>query len=119
MKKKKILIADDSKTFVLFEELLLSSLICTTIKAYSGIEALQKAKSEVPDLILLDIHMPEMNGIEVCRLLKNDKETKQIPIIIVTAHANESEECVKAGCNEIVTKPIEKKHLLSIVKKYI
>jgi CheY-like chemotaxis protein len=119
MKKKKILIADDSKTFILFEELLLSSLICTTLRAYNGLEALQKARSESPDLILLDIHMPQMNGIEVCRVLKNDKATKHIPIIIVTAHANEINECIKAGCEEVITKPIEKKALLSIVKKYI
>lgn len=117
--KKKILIADDSKTFVLFEELLLSNLPCSIIKTYNGLEALQKIKSELPDLILLDIHMPQMNGIEVCRLLRNDNITKKIPIIIITAHADEIETCQKAGCDEVITKPIERKKLISIVKKYI
>lgn len=117
--KKKILIADDSKTFILFEELLLASLSCSIIKTYNGIEALQKTKSELPDLILLDIHMPHMNGIEVCRLLKSDNITKKIPIIIVTAHADQIETCKKVGCDEVITKPVEKKKLISLIKKYI
>ena len=117
--KKKILIADDSKTFLLFEELLLSELSCDIVKAFNGVEAIQKVQTEFPDLILLDIHMPELNGIECCRIIKGNPVIKSIPVIVVTAHGNEKELCIKAGCNEVLTKPVDKKTLLSIVRKYL
>jgi CheY-like chemotaxis protein len=117
--KKKILIADDSKTFLLFEELLLSELICDIVKANNGVEAFQKAQTELPDLILLDIHMPELNGIECCRLIKSNPATSRIPVIIVTAHGNERNSCIKAGCTEIITKPVDKKNLITLVRKHL
>lgn len=119
MKKKKVLIADDSRTFLLLEELLLSNLSLEVIKAYNGIEALQKTNKEIPDLILLDINMPEMNGIECCRLIKSNNPTKHIPIIIVTSHHEKQEDCFKAGCDDVIIKPINNKMLLSIIKKYL
>ena len=117
--KKKILIADDSKTFLLFEELLLSELSCTILKAYNGVEALQKIQEEIPNLILLDIHMPELSGVECCRMIKKNPAICKIPVIIVTAHGSEKETCLKAGCNAIITKPVDRKSLLETVKKYL
>ncbi len=119
MKKKKVLIADDSKTFLLLEELLLSNLSFEVLKAYNGIEAFQITNKEKPDLILLDINMPEMDGIECCRLLKSSVHTKHIPVIIVTSHQEIKQDCFKAGCDDIIIKPINNRNLISLIKKYL
>ena len=82
--------------------------------AVNGQEGLDKALAEIPDLILLDMSLPLMDGWEVARRLKGDAKTKNIPTIALTAHAmaGDREKAIEAGCDEYDTKPVEFKRLL-------
>lgn len=81
----------------------------SVITAHDGEEGHLLARSEMPDLILMDISLPVMNGWEVTRLLKNNSSTRHIPIIALTAHAlvTDREKAFEAGCDDYDTKPIE------------
>jgi len=81
----------------------------SVITAHDGEEGHLLARSEMPDLILMDISLPVMNGWEVTRLLKNNSSTRHIPIIALTAHAlvTDREKALEAGCDEYDTKPVE------------
>lgn len=116
----KILVIDDKKDNLIAASALLKNLIsdCTAITAQSGAEGIKKAQTELPDTILLDIKMPEMDGFEVCRALKNDENTARIPIIILTAIKTDSKSRVKAletGADAFLTKPIEETELVAQV----
>jgi len=84
------------------------------VTALDGSEGLSMASSEMPDLILLDMDLPEIDGWEVARRLKNDSKTNQIPIIALTAYAmaGDREKALEAGCDDYDTKPVEFKRLL-------
>ena len=90
-------------------------------EAYDGEEALEKAKTENPDLILLDIMMPKLTGYEVCRRLREDASTKNIPIIMITA-LHEMDDRIKgieAGANDFTSKPFNKIELLARIKSLL
>jgi DNA-binding response OmpR family regulator len=76
-----------------------------------GADALDLAKDEKPQIILLDLRMPELDGLEICRKLKADKATRTIPVIVVTAYNNELNEALAAGADDFVAKPV---HLLDL-----
>lgn len=121
VEKSKILIVDDIPVNIQLQETYLSSLGFHTIVAHNGIEALKKVSEEHPDLILLDVMMPKMNGFETCKHLKRQKETRHIPIIMVTA-LNELEDKIKgleAGADDFITKPFNKLELLARVKSLL
>jgi two-component system, cell cycle response regulator DivK len=79
------------------------------VTAHDGEQGLLMARSEMPDLILMDISLPLMGGLEVTRLLKSDEATRQIPIIALTAHAlvTDRDKAFEAGCDDYDTKPVE------------
>jgi len=83
------------------------------IEAVDGEEAIEKARAENPDLILLDIYLPKMDGYEVTRTLKGDQDLQYIPIIALTAHAmkGDREEALAIGCDGYITKPINVREL--------
>ena len=88
------------------------------IQAVDGLDAIDKALAEEPDVILMDIMMPKMNGIDACRQLKNDPRTEHIPIVLVTA-LNEREDRLRglgAGADDFLTKPVNDLQLLSRVR---
>ena len=87
----------------------------------SGEEALESIENKQPDLILLDILMPGINGFELCKMLKNDIRTRIIPIIIVTGLTDrkEREKALDAGAEDFLTKPIDKFELTARVKSLI
>ena len=117
MKNKTILAVDDTAINLdILEELLKQY---DVVNAISGEDALDIVKKEKIDLILLDIMMPVMDGYEVCRRLKSDDNTKNIPIIFITAKADEDsiEKAYDLGGTDYVTKPFRPKELISRVKK--
>ena len=91
------------------------------VTAVDGQQALQMASTESPDLILLDLSLPVMDGWAVARKLKSDPATKNIPIIALTAHAmaGDREKAMSAGCDEYDTKPIELKRLLGKINSFL
>lgn len=91
------------------------------VLAYDGQEGLDKAKKDKPDLIILDLMLPKMDGYKVCGLLKNDTRYSKIPIIMFTARAQEEDVRLgkDLGAEEYVSKPFDSKILLSKVKKLL
>ncbi|MDN3514492.1 MAG: response regulator [Candidatus Brocadia sp.] len=118
MNKAKILVADDIKQNVKLLRVILTSSDYDVIEAYDGEEALIKAKTETPDLILLDIMMPKLTGYEVCKKLRADAMTKNIPIVMITA-LHEMDDRIKgieAGADDFISKPFNKAELLARIK---
>lgn len=121
MSKAKILVADDIKQNVKLLRVILTASEFDVIEAYDGEEALEKAKSGNPDLVLLDIMMPKLTGFEVCQRLRAEGTTKNIPIIMITA-LHEMEDRIKgieAGADDFISKPFNKTELLARVKSLL
>ena len=91
------------------------------VMAVDGKEGVEMAKTEYPDIILMDLSLPIMDGWEATSTLKADSETKSIPIIVLTAHAmaGDREKALGAGADEYDTKPIEFKRLLGKIKEFL
>ncbi len=106
----RILIADDNQANRELLEAYLSTLDCELDIAVDGREALDKARSFRPDLILLDVMMPKLSGFEVCQKIKQDAELKGIMILMVTAlnELGDIERAVDAGTNDFLSKPVQK-----------
>jgi CheY-like chemotaxis protein len=119
--RKKILLVDDTDTILLFLKTLLAGHDFEFLTAKNGAEAVEKARRERPDLVLLDIFMPVMDGIEACRVMKGDPELKDIPVVIVTARseAENVERCLDAGCDDYVFKPVRKLELLDKINRLL
>jgi CheY-like chemotaxis protein len=119
MERKKILLVDDSKTAIFMEQTLLKkSGIYDLVTASDGAEGVSKASAELPDLILMDMVMPHMTGLEAARALRQREDTKHIPIIMVTTRG-EAENVAAgrdSGCNDYVTKPIDGPVLLAKIR---
>ncbi|HVT83292.1 MAG TPA: response regulator [Phycisphaerae bacterium] len=116
-----ILVVDDNAPNVELVLAYLESLNSTIHTASDGVEALAKVAKVNPDLILLDIMMPKMSGFEVCRRLKADPKTRDIPIIMVTAlnELGDIERGVESGTDDFLSKPINKLELLTRVKSLL
>ncbi|MBN2144864.1 MAG: response regulator [Candidatus Aureabacteria bacterium] len=92
------------------------------VSAASGDDALLQLKSVIPDLIVLDLTMPKMNGFEVCKLLKENKETARIPVIFLTAAGSEMEtklQSLMVGAVDYLAKPFEGEELVTTIKKHL
>jgi CheY-like chemotaxis protein len=89
-----------------------------TGEACNGLEALERVKRFKPEIILLDWMMPVMNGLETCKRLKQDPETKHIPVLMITVveGADKKQEALDAGCNDFMNKPIKKQEILYKLK---
>jgi CheY-like chemotaxis protein len=113
--KKKILLVDDSSTALMIEQMLLNKAAYDVITARDGAEGVAKAAVERPDLILMDVVMPKMTGIEACRALRAQEATRTIPIILVTTRGEREnvEQGFASGCNDYVTKPINGLELIT------
>lgn len=118
---KKVLIVDDELDIVETLKFMLESEGITCITAYDGEEALNLAKSENPDLMILDVMLPKINGYKICRLLKFDAKYKQIPILMVTARSQEEDRAIgeETGADEYITKPFEINEVVEKVKNYL
>jgi DNA-binding response OmpR family regulator len=118
---KRILVVDDEKDLVETIKLKLTSEGYEVDEAFDGKQALEKVKQRQPDLILLDVMMPQVNGYQVCRELKKSDKFKQIPVVMLTAKAQESDKFwgMETGADDYVTKPFEFDALLSSIKKLL
>lgn len=116
--RKKILLVDDSSTALLLARMVLQGMSYDVVTARDGVEGLEKAIQVRPDLILLDVMMPRMDGIEACKRLRDEPTTANIPIIMVTTRGEEgiAEASYAYGCNEFVTKPVDAAELLAKVR---
>jgi len=120
MAKKKILVVDDAE----FNRDLIVQLLedeYELLEAVDGEEGVKKAEQEKPDLILMDLGMPVMDGWEATRRIKANSELKDIPIIAVTSHAMVGDEIQarEAGCDDYIAKPIDENELIRKIKKFL
>ena len=113
--KKKVLLVDDSPTVLMVEKMILAKGPFQVVTARDGREAIEKAKSEQPDIVLLDVVMPNLDGLSACAAIRQPPATAHIPIIMVTTRGEETnvETAFLNGCTDYVTKPINGIELLT------
>jgi DNA-binding response OmpR family regulator len=117
----KVLVGDDEEDVLNLVSSNLKSAGFTVLKASDGIEVLAKARSDAPALVVLDLMLPGLSGLEVCKLLKGDPETARIPIIMLTAKAEEIDRIVglELGADDYITKPFSPRELVLRVKSVL
>jgi len=113
-----VLVVDDNQQNLELLLAYLEDVDCKTVSATDGMRALEIVKDMPPDLILLDVMMPRMSGFEVCRRVKNDPKTADIPVIMVTAlnELGDIERAISSGTDDFLSKPINKWELLTRVR---
>jgi CheY-like chemotaxis protein len=119
---KKVLLVDDSTTALMMEEMILKQRTqyeCVT--AQDGLDAVSRAVVEAPDLVLMDVVMPRLNGFEACKRMRLENSLRDIPIILVTTRGEEEyvEAGFQSGCNDYITKPINGFELVTLLKSYL
>ena len=118
---KKILIVDDEQDIVESLKFVLEASDYACYCAYNGEDGLKLAKELTPDLIILDVMMPKINGYKISRLLKYDNKYKDIPILMITARSQDEDKLIgeETGADEYITKPFKVDNVLEIVKNYL
>lgn len=121
MSPKKILVVDDEVDLVETVRFSLELEGFDVLVSYNGEDALNQARKESPDLIILDLMLPKLDGYKVCRLLKFDERYKHIPILMLTAKTQEKDKILgkETGADEYITKPFEMDVLMEKVKAYL
>lgn len=119
--KKKVMIVEDNELNLRLFRDLLSAFGYETVETRDGLKALELAKIEMPDLILMDIQLPHVSGLDVTQWIKADKATKKIPIIAVTAFAmrGDEERIKEGGCQAYLSKPIQVQSFIKTIKDFI
>jgi DNA-binding response OmpR family regulator len=119
LKKKKILVVEDEADFLELLRLRFKEDGFAIATATNGIEAVKKARSLLPDMIVLDVMLPELDGFAVCEVLRNDAATASIPVIMVTGLCGQMSRCagIDSGATDFVTKPTTPDEILSKVKE--
>ncbi len=118
---KNILIVDDEQDIVESLKFVLETAGFNCYTAFDGEEGLRLAKEIIPDLMILDVMMPKINGYKISRLLKYDSKYKSIPILMITARSQEEDKLIgeETGADEYITKPFELDEVLKQVEKYL
>ncbi|HHL72584.1 MAG TPA: response regulator [Bacteroidetes bacterium] len=118
---KRILIIEDYPHIVDILRMRLESSGYEVLSAYDGKEGLRKAREEKPDLIILDVMLPKLNGFKVCRLLKFDAKYQHIPIFMLTSRKKQSdiETGKETGAEEYIVKPYEISELMELIERYL
>jgi two-component system, OmpR family, alkaline phosphatase synthesis response regulator PhoP len=116
---KKILVVDDERHIVRLVEVNLTRAGYEVATAYDGVEALEKVKKEEPDMVVLDVMMPRMDGFEVLKRLQADPDTQDIPVIMLTAKAQDADifRGWSSGVSSYLTKPFNPRELLTFVER--
>ena len=120
MAKKVLIVEDNELNMKLFHDLL-DSQGYQTLQTREGLQAMALARQHMPDLILMDIQLPEISGLEVTKWLKDDEVLAHIPVIAVTAFAmkGDEERIRQGGCEAYISKPISVMHFLETVRKHL
>lgn len=120
MKKKVLIVEDNELNMKLFDDLL-GAHGYDTIKTRDGSRVMEIAREQRPDLILMDIQLPEVSGLEVTQWLKGDAELKSIPVVAVTAFAmkGDEEKIRQGGCEDYISKPISIAEFVRVVQKHL
>jgi len=121
MKRKKVLLADDVELFLELEKTFFRREEVDLLVARNGAEALEMARREKPDLIFMDLFMPEMNGDLACKAIKSDPELSVIPVLMVTHGGRQADmdRCRDAGCDDLLLKPINRRQFLEAATRYM
>jgi two-component system cell cycle response regulator DivK len=119
--REKILIVDDNPVHMRLVEMILRTDDYILLKAFNGEEALDIATREHPDLVLMDLNLPKMNGFEVIKRLKENPVSSQASIIAITAYAmkGDREKVLELGCDEYVSKPINTRELSKTITRIL
>jgi two-component system cell cycle response regulator DivK len=120
MAKRVMIVEDNELNMKLFKDLIEGSGY-ETIRTRSGLDALELARAHMPDLILMDIQLPEVSGLEVTKWLKEDDQLHRIPVIAVTAFAMKGDEdrILQGGCEAYISKPISVGSFVQTIKKFL
>jgi two-component system alkaline phosphatase synthesis response regulator PhoP len=118
MYQGKVLVVDDEVYILHILDFILGAESYDVVTATNGEQALQKVRDEKPDLVILDIMMPKLDGYETCRMIKNDTDTKHIPVILLTAKGREIDQKLgrEVGANDYITKPFSPNKLIERVQ---
>lgn len=118
---RKILLVDDSETILQMEQMILESDSYEIILARDGEEGVAKALATKPDLILMDVVMPKLNGFEAVKRLRDHEHTRTVPIIMVTskAEAESMETGYQNGCSDYIIKPLDRLELVAKIKSLL
>ena len=119
--EKKVLVIDDNPEILEMIRLVLKNEGLKVIDSENGVLGLELARKEKPDLIILDIMLPEMSGFKLCRILKGEGETKHIPIVVLTALNDQEtkQESLASYADDYLPKPVDRKTIVSKVRKFL
>lgn len=119
--KKKVLIVEDNELNMKLFDDLLTAHGYATVKTREGVKVLDIARAEMPNLIVMDIQLPEISGLEITQQIKSDAQLKSIPIVAVTAFAmkGDEEKIRQGGCEDYISKPISITEFIGIVQKHL
>jgi two-component system cell cycle response regulator DivK len=118
---KRVLIVEDNELNMKLFHDLLEAYGYSTLQTRNGMEAMELVRTHRPDLVLMDIQLPEVSGLDVTRWIKQDDELKAIPVIAITAFAmkGDEEKIREGGCEDYIAKPISVAKFLEVVKRYL
>lgn len=119
--KGKILVVEDDPDIMRILTHALTAAGYQVVPAYGGEDAIRKVKAQKPDLVLTDLAMPKVSGVEVIESIKRDPDTQQIPVIAVTAHVWDgiAQSAGQVGCDGYISKPFNAKHVVQEVEKHL
>jgi len=120
MSKTVLIVEDNELNMKLFRDLLEAHGV-NTVETYDGKNVLELAREHEPDLILMDIQLPEISGLDVTKMLKDDEALKSIPVVAVTAFAMKGDEqkIREGGCEDYISKPISVGHFMNTINRYL
>jgi len=119
--KGKILVVEDDPDIMRILTHALTAAGYQVVPAYGGEDAIRKVKAQKPDLVLTDLAMPKVSGVEVIESIKRDPDTQQIPVIAVTAHVWDgiAQSAGQVGCDGYISKPFNAKHVVQEIEKHL
>ena len=119
MTRPKILLVDDNRLFLEMERNFLQPCAVQVYTARTGREALDLVRVVLPDLIFMDLHMPEMDGDICCAMIKADPDLKNVPVVMIVAEVENMERCRLAGCDMVLPKPIDRTDFLAAGHRFL